>query len=136
MLEVRNPLIDVDEIMSQIQEKVRRRRAPAALPEPARTAALEPVRPGASRALEPYEPDSNAMHRLIETAASSFQVGAELPPMSRTRGLKRLFAVPVAKTFLRVAQLITRDQRVFNQSVLDTIRILWQAVSEQPARVT
>src|SRR5437879_1267597 len=94
MLDVKNPQIRVEEIMLRIQEKVRAKR-PAASGVPAAT-----VLSG-----------SDVIDDVLERAQQVAQVGAALPGMSRQHGLKRVVAGGIAKAFLRIAQLITRDQR-------------------------
>ncbi len=121
MLDVQNPEIKVDEIMQRIQEKVRLRREQAAPPQ---------VGTGAS-----VPADSSLMlNQLLAQARDLAQVGVNLPPMSRTHGLKRSLATLVAKVFLRVAQLITRDQRAFNQAVVATLQALNERLAHDSAQ--
>src|ERR1700737_2519203 len=108
MLDVQNPDIKVDEIMQRIQEKVRLRREHA-VPRQAGTGAPVPA-------------DSLIFNQLLAQARDTAQVGVNVPPMSRTHGLKRRLAAAVAKAFLRLAQLITRDQRAFNQAVVAALQ--------------
>ena len=117
MLDVKNPEIRVDEIMQRIQEKVRlRREARRATP--------------TSAAPAPFDPSSQRSEEVLARAQELANVGAALPPMTRIHGLKRLVAQAVAKAFLRMAQLITRDQRAFNLTVVDALR----TASEQSHR--
>src|SRR5207253_181582 len=58
-----------------------------------------------------------------------------VPAMSRIRGLKRVVAAGVAKTFLRIAQLITRDQRTFNLTALDGLRLLYDRARDDAAQI-
>jgi len=109
MLDVQNPDIKVDEIMQRIQEKVRLGRKQAA---PQQVATAAPVATGPSLIF------SHLLAQLRDTA----QVGASLPPMSRIHGLKRSLATVVANAFLRMAQLITRDQRTFNQAAIAALQ--------------
>ncbi len=109
MLDVQNPEIKVDEIMQRIQEKVRLRREQSAPPQ----VGSGPTVPADS---------SIAFNQLIAQARDLAQVGVNLPEMSRTHGLKRMIAAPVAKAFLRVAQLITRDQRAFNNAMISALQ--------------
>src|SRR5262252_7793633 len=92
MLDVRNPEINVDEIMRRIQEKVLLRRESGAVAAPE------------GRGAEA----SRVINQLLAQADEFAAVGTNLPPMSRTHGLKRTLAILVAKGFLRLAQLITR----------------------------
>jgi SAM-dependent methyltransferase len=124
MLDVRNPEIDVEDLMRRIQEKVQQRRA--ALPPDDAPAVLS----GSSA------PAHSAIEQTLSRAREVAAVGADLPAMSRTNGLARLVARPVAKAFLRIAQLITRDQRIFNLAVLDALRVLLERHTETTVQFT
>ena len=117
MLDVRNPEIDVDDIMRRIQEKVQ---ATAGQP-------VEAPPPEASVPAQSVE----SLEALLARARARAQVGVSLPPMTRTRGLKRAVALRVANLFLRLAQLITRDQRDFNEAVLATSRAFIDRFAQQ-----
>ncbi len=121
MLDVQNPEIKVDEIMQRIQEKIRLRRdqdAPTQLGAGAQGAA-----------------DSSLMfNQLLAQVRDTAQVGVSLPPMSRTHGLKRTVATLVAKVFLRLAQLITREQRAFNQAVAAALQALVERLAHDSAQ--
>ena len=122
MLDVKNPEIRVDEIMERIREKVRTRsqtRAPAAT--------LPPV----ALDLGGWEPVDGMLARAQEVA----QVGASVPPMTRMRGLKRVVAGSVARTFLRLAQVITRDQRSFNLATIDILRTMDERARREAGHV-
>lgn len=121
MLDVQNPEIKVDDIMQRIQEKVRLRREQGA---PPLVGAGPPV----------PEDSSLAFNQLLAQARDLAPVGAALPEMSRTHGLKRKIAAPVAKAFLRMAQLITRDQRAFNQAVVAALQGLLERHARETAR--
>lgn len=119
MLDIQNPEIKVDEIMQRIQEKVRLRRE----------------HPAAQPARSPVPPDSSpAFTQMLAQARDTAQVGANLPPMSRTSGLKRTLATSVGKAFLRIAQLITRDQRAFNQIVIEALQALDERMGRDRAQ--
>jgi 2-polyprenyl-3-methyl-5-hydroxy-6-metoxy-1,4-benzoquinol methylase len=60
----------------------------------------------------------------INEARNNSSIGVKLPPMYRMRGIKRIIASIVGKAFLRVAQIITRDQRLVNQNVITALEIL------------
>src|SRR6266849_5352377 len=122
MLDVQNPEIKVDDIMQRIQEKVRLRREVAA------TNSKPPAGPPLASA--PAD-SSLAINQMLVEAQELAQVGNTLPPMSRTRGLKRVFAIAVAKVFLRLAQLITRDQRAFNQAVVAGLRAFFDRLGRE-----
>ena len=114
MLDVRNPHLRVEEVMRRIQEEVRARRDP---------------RPASDCAPVPAPLEVEGWHPLDEMFARAEQhahLGVEVPPMSRLTGLQRTFAVGVAKAFLRIAQLITRDQREFNLATLQILRSLYE----------
>jgi SAM-dependent methyltransferase len=114
MLDVTNPDIPLDEIMQRIHEKVRARRERTS---PARNApTITELNAGA--------PASPAVEELFVRAEGSAHVGAALPPMTRLHGVKRKAASAIGRIFLRVAQLITRDQRTFNVAALDLLREL------------
>src|SRR5207244_9902701 len=118
----KNPEIVVDEIMERIREKVRTRsqaRAPAA--------SLPPV----ALDLGGWEPVDGMLARAQEVA----QVGASVPPMTRMRGLKRVVAGSVARTFLRLAQVITRDQRSFNLATIDILRTMDERARREAGHV-
>jgi SAM-dependent methyltransferase len=122
MLDVNNPEIDVDALMQRIQEKVQDRRA-----------ALPPE-DGAAVFAGAASPASSAMEQLLSRAREVAAIGADLPAMGRTHGVARLVARPVAKAFLRIAQLITRDQRTFNLAALDALRVLQDGANQARAQ--
>lgn len=111
MLEANNPEIRVDEIMQRIQEKVQARRQISAGGGVSMTA------------IDPALPGSAATEEAFTRAQQVADVGAAVPPMTRLRGPTRALAGGVAKVFLRIAQIITRDQRAFNNAVLELLRI-------------
>lgn len=118
MLDVQNPEIRVDEIMQRIQEKVRLRREQGA-----------PAQAGTAQS---FPPDSSIMiNQLVAQARDFAQVGVSVPPMTRTRGLKRAIARVFAHVFLRIAQLITRDQRSFNNAMLAAFQAFMERVAQQ-----
>ena len=116
MLDVRNPQIRVDELIERIQDEVRARRK-------ARTPADDSAAPISIENAD-WRPLDEAFARAQRHAA----VGVAVPAMRRLAGLKRAVAARVAKGFLRVAQLVTRDQREFNLATLHILR----ALSERP----
>ena len=117
MLDVRNPEIDVDDVMRRIQEKVR-------------LAAEHPVEAPPPEASLPAQSLASLGAHLAR-AREHAQVGSALPAMTRTTGLKRAIATRVANLFLRLAQLITRDQRTFNQAVLATLQASLERFGQQ-----
>ena len=117
-----SPEIDVDEVMRRVEEKVK-----------ARPPAQKQRAPLALDAGPPT--DWSPVDHALERARQFSQVGAALPPMDRIHGLRRLVAVPLARGFLRIAQLFTRDQRSFNQAVIDTTRGLYERLKEDAGRL-
>jgi hypothetical protein len=119
MLDVRNPEIDVDDIMRRIQEKVR-------------IAAAYPVDAPPPEASLPTQSLLSIGPHLAR-AREHAQVGVVVPPMTRTTGFKRAVATRVANLFLRVAQLITRDQREFNDAIVTTSQAFLDRLAQQSA---
>src|SRR5258707_433041 len=119
MLDIQNPEIKVDEVMQRIQEKVRLRQQ-----EPA-PRQLGSATPADSRLIF-----SQVLGELRDNA----QVGTRVPPMTRTHGLKRSLAAPVAKTFLRLAQLIPRNQRAFNQAAIAAVQAVIERLERDSAQ--
>jgi hypothetical protein len=107
--------IDVDEIMRSIREKVRQRRE------------SQPADDSSAGWLRTEE--------LIAIARRHADVGAQLPPMTRMGGLQRLLAAPLAKAILRLAQLVTRDQRAFNHATTDSLLDLHERMSNELAEL-
>jgi len=60
----------------------------------------------------------------VRRAGEAWNVGERLPEMSRWRGALRGLALPAARLFLRMAQLVTRDQREFNDATVGALREL------------
>ncbi len=118
MLDVKNPEIRVEDLMQRIQEKVRLRRERA------------PASPSAP----PPTQSSIHLNQLVSQARDTAQVGLAVPAMSRTHGLKRALATPIAKLFLRVAQLVTRDQRAFNQTVVAALQAILEGLQRMADR--
>jgi 2-polyprenyl-3-methyl-5-hydroxy-6-metoxy-1,4-benzoquinol methylase len=123
VLDSNNPEIRVDEIMQRIQEKVRATRG-ASPPRQSTTI-------GGSLEIPRWQALDDSLARAQDVA----HVGAGLPAMSRVHGLKRTVATGVARAFLRIAQLITRDQRTFNLTVLDALRLLYDRARDDAAQV-
>jgi len=114
VLDSNNPEIRVDEIMQRIQEKVRaRRQGGPRTSDDTSTVTIDPGLPG-----------STAVEEVFARAHQVADAGAAVPPMTRLRGPTRALAGGVAKVFLRIAQIITRDQRTFNHAALDLLRTL------------
>ena len=126
MADGETPTFDFDEIMRRIRAEVRRRRAPT-----------EPVAPAlaADVALDVSVPDLEQFDARLQAAEQVADVGLRLPPMHRQRGLRRWLAAKVAKAFLRLSELVSRDQRVFNRSVVYSLRALGVALQDQSRRV-
>jgi SAM-dependent methyltransferase len=133
LVEINSPGVDADELMRRVRAEVARRRTPPTQQSPI---GLPP--PRASLDLETelvLPPDLSSVEERLLTAQKASAVGAHLPAMSKMRGLKRFFAVGVARAFLRTAELITRDQRTVNQAVIDSLSALGLVIREQGSKV-
>lgn len=75
-----------------------------------------------------YREDIN---NSIKNAQDNAAIGNKLGVMSRQKGIKRRFAQLVGNLFLRVARIITRDQRIVNQSLIDGISVLRDELADQ-----
>ena len=127
VLDVQNPEIKVDDIMRRIQEKVSlRREVPPAAPDGTPLPALESGVPVESTLV---------VRQHLMQARQFADIGVAVPAMTRTHGIKRKIAGFVAKVFLRIAQLITRDQRLFNLEVLAALQAFIDRMTEQNAQV-
>jgi hypothetical protein len=91
--------IQVDQAMARIRERIHMQRE-----------ALK---------RQPSEEVAGPKEQALSIARKHAQVGVSLPPMHHQSGFQRMLAMPVAKLFLRFAQLVTRDQRSFNQAIID-----------------
>jgi FkbM family methyltransferase len=111
--------------MRGIREEVRWKRA--------QTARLSDS-PSVARTSAPL--DSTAIDEVLNSADRVHAIGQNLPPMKRQSGVRRLFAVMTARGFLRLAQIITRDQREFNSSLLLVVRSICDRVRILQDRVT
>jgi glycosyltransferase involved in cell wall biosynthesis/SAM-dependent methyltransferase len=85
---------------------------------------------GLSQDYEGYSASDNwiKIENKLSDAAKVSQVGEKLPGMYKLHGLKREIATFVGKIVLRVAQIITRDQRTFNSSIIDILRAVGIAI--------
>jgi O-antigen chain-terminating methyltransferase len=110
LLQVEDKQIDAEALLARVREKVKN----------AGTGPLVQAAPVASgRALSGTLQE---IDRALARASERWAVGAHVPPMHNLKGLLRKLATPAAKGVLRMAQLITRDQRDFNEAVLHAIR--------------
>jgi SAM-dependent methyltransferase len=122
------PTGDFDEIMRRIRAEVRRRRAPTSMPA---------VPPGVDEAASGLAlPDLEQVDARLNTAEQVADVGARLPPMHRQRGFRRQLAALVAKAFLRLSDIVNRDQRLFNRSVIYALRSFGSAFQDQSRKVS
>jgi 2-polyprenyl-3-methyl-5-hydroxy-6-metoxy-1,4-benzoquinol methylase len=112
--------VDVDELLRRVRQEVEQRRLGARM----RDGGALPI------ADEEVAAAWKAVHEAITAAEPSSAVGMRLPPMSQQQGLRRRVAVPVARLFLRAAQLVTRDQSAFNRLVLELVRMLADTVRD------
>ena len=55
--------------------------------------------------------------------------------MHRQRGFRRWLAAQVAKAFLRLGDIVNRDQRLFNRSLIYALRALGAAFQDQSQKV-
>lgn len=118
--------VDVDELLRRVRQEVEQRRLGART----RDGGVPPI------ADEEVAAAWKAVHEAITAAEPSSAVGMRLPPMSQQQGLRRRVAVPVARLFLRAAQLVTRDQSAFNRLVLELVRMLADTVRDGLAAST
>lgn len=116
-----DPEYDVDRLMERVQAEARSRSGSA-------KGARSTVRAASSQGWA-------ALDRELARAQETQNVGGALPPMSRLTGLRRLAAMQLAKGFLRLAQLITRDQRDFNQAMVEVSRQLAARARETSGRL-
>ncbi len=125
MLDVQNPQIDVDQIMRQIEAKVQQRRSMPPGPPP-------PSTPAPAASAGPW----SFIEQVIARAQANSAIGAAVPAMSKLSGVKRRAAGVMAKAFIRLAQLITRDQRIYNQAVVEALQGLDGRLKAAEARAT
>ncbi|MBF5045583.1 methyltransferase domain-containing protein [Aggregicoccus sp. 17bor-14] len=116
MLVVKHPKIEVERLLERVREVVRRSEQAGERPVP-----LTPIE----------RPSLTVVDHALKQAERVWAVGLELPPMHRVSGVARKVVTPAARMALRVAQLITRDQRSFNENVLGALRGLRDAVQQQ-----
>jgi len=114
MADPTSPAIDVDQVMRGIREKVALLRAGGGA--------------GFAEARQRFAGWAR-MEELIAAARRLADVGQELPAMTRTKGLKRLVAAPLAWGVLRVAQIVTRDQRAYNHAAADGLAHLHERMT-------
>jgi len=126
MLDVQNPHIDVDELMEKIRAEVARRRANASNYETENNNDFK-VEPQINNL---FSDKWLQVENAISQAQQVSQVGVGLPGMHTFKGWKRKIAVLIGNAYLRISQLITRDQRAFNQSVVNAIRALEESTKE------
>ncbi|MDO8478771.1 MAG: hypothetical protein Q7W02_21745 [Candidatus Rokubacteria bacterium] len=120
-----NSEVTIDELMQGIREEVRLRRAQGA------KHASEANPAGQA----PTPANGGVVDEVLTAAQEVHGVGLSLPSMTRQQGIKRGLAIVIARLFLRVAQIITRDQRVFNNASLAALRALHGGLKAQAARV-
>lgn len=114
------PEVDLDELMEKIRAEVLSRKAGTTgeCSQPQET----PI--SGSSAKHPISMKWNQVENAISMAEQVSQVGAQLPGMHTFKGWTRRIALFAAKIYLRVSQVITRDQRAFNGSVLAAVNSL------------
>ncbi|MBI2369338.1 MAG: hypothetical protein HYV08_03725, partial [Deltaproteobacteria bacterium] len=131
MLDVKNPEINVDDLMERIREEARRRREWNARRE--QNSMEADWAHGVEEAGSPV--DSETIDQALTIAQQFSAVGLNLPPMTRLQGLKRKLAIPIVRLILRLAQLVTRDQRAFNAASLDMFRAMHEGLKALAARL-
>ncbi len=72
----------------------------------------------------------------IKQAGEVADVGATVPPMHTVKGVRRIVAQWMVSAFLRLAQVITRDQRRFNRAQINASQSLTQMVEMLDRRLT
>src|SRR5450631_2794225 len=107
MVDGETPTVDFDEIMGRVRAEVQRRRGLISEPPGADVLGLD---------LSPS--DLEQVNSRLHAAEQVADIGARLPPMHRQHGLKRRLAALVAKAFLRLGELVNRDQRLVNRSLI------------------
>jgi FkbM family methyltransferase len=117
--------IKIDELMRAIREEVRQKRAGMAQANVG-TSSVDAVVHGQNAVID----------EALAKADSVQAVGENLPPMTRQSGARRLLARVIARGFLRTAQMITRDQREFNSSLLVAVRAMADGVRRLQESVT
>lgn len=73
--------------------------------------------------------DVAEVNDVLTRAKANANIGVNIPPMYKMHGIKRFFANIIAKTFLRISEIITRDQRIVNQLLIDASSLLSQQLS-------
>lgn len=62
--------------------------------------------------------------RILQQTKEHLQIGVKVPPMYRKKGLMKFVAKIVAKIYLRIAKITTRDQIIVNNNFFDVINNL------------
>lgn len=120
-MEKQVPEINVDELMERIRAEVKRRRAEVNTP-------LQDVYQNTQLSRGNNIDKWVQVESALDNAEQVSQVGMKLPGMYTFRGWKRKIATYVGKVVLRIAQIITRDQRTFNSSIINAIRAMEMAI--------
>jgi len=124
MVDGETPTVDFDEIMGRVRAEVQRRRGLISEP------------PGADvLGLDLSPPDLEQVNSRLHAAEQVADIGARLPPMHRQHGLKRRLAALVAKAFLRLGELVNRDQRLVNRSLIYALRSFGSALEDQSRKI-
>jgi SAM-dependent methyltransferase len=119
LLQVEDKQIDAEALLARVKETVKS----------AGTGPLAHAAPVASG--RAFSGTLQEIDRALARASEHWAVGAHVPPMHNLKGLLRKLATPAAKGMLRMAQLITRDQRDFNEAVLHAIRQVREVLPAQ-----
>jgi FkbM family methyltransferase len=110
---VGTPETQIDELMRGIREELRQKRGQKV------DLNVAPSVVEANTAL-----DKSVIDEALIRADKVHAIGENLPPMTKQSGVRRLLAMITARSFLRIAQIITRDQRQFNYSLLVVLRAM------------
>jgi len=73
------------------------------------------------------DPAWEVARRIVAEAERYVAAGSQVPPMSTLSALTRALITPFVKMFLRVAQLITREQQSFNVETIRALHALTEA---------
>ncbi len=118
--------INLDELMEKIRTEVSRRKAGAST--------ASGGLPDVSLVDRPLYNSSAGKWLQVENALSMAEqvshVGTRLPGMHTFQGWKRKIALFVGNMYLRISQVITRDQRAFNGSILAALRSLQETTKQ------
>ncbi|NPV74723.1 MAG: hypothetical protein HPY89_13325, partial [Pelotomaculum sp.] len=126
------PNVDLDELMERIRSEILRRKADTSVANTASPDSFSIDRPVYNPSAGKWSQVENALFMAKQVS----QVGTRLPAMHTFRGWKRKIAQFVGKIYLRVSQVITRDQRAFNESILVAVYSLQEIIKQIESTIT